>query len=604
MAQRFKLRLSDGTFLSVDVDGLRSWTHDGAALVQVAGSQHWRPLRQVLAEEENAERLLKALVPPQPKNAAAEPSVAAPAAAAPPAPTQVYEPAPLDLPPLDPPVGTGTPSFGQPLAFGQPSFGDLPPMSDSPGFSEPAYREPAIAPRAAVASQVLAEETSSSSPDINDASLPAIRLKPLEDDGGFRSAWEEDGQPADEEDARHEPGPLVALLGPLGQFLSRILTPLTGLVERFSSRESREESSPRPRAAAASRDEPEGPGFVEKLKEAWSGLMERLGEFLGGLTARMGGLTARFRRSEPEPDSEADEDDEADGDPETVVPSRARAPLPPRSSAPAAFDPPPIDPPQPRAALPPIAPRPASPPKPISQLPVVPLAARVDDEPEPEEEVYDGEEPGALMGPLWFWTKRIVVLGVLGAVGYYLYLERASWFPKAADVGQIVFNQIDKRARARQLNEKQQAALGEATQRLPHLTPPTILMVFDESPLGVMDAAEVFQLTREATERGIDKLPPADAEELRGLQNELSATLSAPERRRLDEYDEARTRRVIFGFENPYAMNLVAKGARALPSEKLERLRVLLQQAIVEGLKIPPADPGSPASPAPSPTAP
>jgi hypothetical protein len=611
MAQRFKLRLSDGTFLSVDVDGLRSWTHDGAALVQVAGSQQWRPLKQVLAEEENAERLLKALIPPQPKNAAPEPAAApAPAAPAPVVPMQAFEPAPLDLPPLDPPaVGTGTPSFGQPLAFGQPSFGDLPPMSDTPAFSEPAYREPAVAPRAAVASQVLAEETSSSSPDINDASLPAIRLKPLEDDGGFRSAWE-DGEPVDEEDAREEPGPLVALLGPLGQLLSRMLTPLTGMLERFSSRDSREASSPRHRAAAASRDEPEGPGFAEKLKDAWSGLMERLGELFGGVTSRFGGLssrfgdlTARFRRAEPEP--EADEEDDADDgpEPETVVPARARAPLP-RSSPPPAYDPPPIDAPQPRTALPPIVPRPASPPKPISQLQVVPLAAKVDDEPEPEEEVYDGEEPGALAGTLWFWTRRIVVLGILGAVGYYLYLERASWFPKAADVGQIVFNQIDKRARARQLNQKQQAALVDATQRLPHLTPPTILMVFDQSPLGVMDAAEVFQLTREATERGIDKLPPADAEELRALQNDLSATLTAPERRRLDEYDEARTRRVIFGFENPYAMNLVAKGARALPSEKLERLRALLQQAIAEGLKIPPADSGSAATPAPSPTAP
>jgi hypothetical protein len=602
MAQRFKLRLSDGTFLSVDVDGLRAWTHDGAALVQVAGSQQWRPLRQVLAEEENAERLLKALIPPQPKkDGAAEPSVTAPAAAA---PTQVFEPAPLDLPPLDPPaIGTGTPSFGQPLAFGQPSFGDIPPMSDSPAFSEPSYREPAVAPRTAVTSQVLAEETSSSSPDINDASLPAIRLKPLEDDGGFRSAWE-DGELEEEDEQRHEQGPLVALLSPLGQFLSRMLTPLSSLLERFSSRESREESSPRLRAAAASRDEVERPGFVEKLKEAWSGLMEGLAGLVERLAELWSGLSARFRRSDSAP--EADEEEETDDEPDDVteVPARARAPLPPRRVDPPAFDPPAFENPAGDLPQPPFVPRPAAPPKPISQLAVVPLAAKVDDEPEPEEEMYEEEEPSALAGPLWFWTKRIVVLGVLGAVGYYLYLERASWFPKAADVGQIVFNQIDKRARARQLGEKQQAALVEATLRLPHLTSPTILMVYGQSPLGVMDASEVFQLTREATERGIDKLPPADAEELRALQNDLSATLSAPERRRLDEYDLARSRRVIFGFENPYAMNLVAKGARALPSEKLERLRVLLQQAVAEGLKVPPADSGSAAAPAPSPTVP
>jgi hypothetical protein len=249
-----------------------------------------------------------------------------------------------------------------------------------------------------------------------------------------------------------------------------------------------------------------------------------------------------------------------------------------------------------------MVPRPASPPKPISQLPVVPLAAAVD-EPEPEpDEVYEGEEPSALMGPLWFWTKRIIVLGLLAAAGSYLYRERARWFPQAADVGQIVFKQIDKRARAGQLNQKQQQALVEATARLPHLTPPTILMIYEQSPLGVMDASEVFQLTREATERGIDKLPPTDAEELRALQNDLAANLRPPERRRLDEYDEARARRVIFPFENPYAMDLVAKGARALPSEKLVRLRALLQQAVAEGLKVPPADSDTSASPAPTPT--
>ena len=227
MPQRYKLRLSDGTFLSVDVDGLRAWTHDGAALAQVLGSQQWRPLKQVLAEEENAERLLRALIPPQPqprKDATPEPSAPLAAPVEEPRPVEASQPGDLDLPPLDPPAfATGIPSFGQPLAFGEPAFGDPPPASDSPALSEPAFRGPAVAPRPAPASQVLAEETSSSSPDINDASLPAIRLKPLEEDGGFRSAWE-DGEAEDETEARHEQqGPLVAILGPLGGFLSRVL---------------------------------------------------------------------------------------------------------------------------------------------------------------------------------------------------------------------------------------------------------------------------------------------------------------------------------------------------------------------------------------------
>ncbi|HEY7924535.1 MAG TPA: hypothetical protein VII62_15210 [Vicinamibacteria bacterium] len=598
MPQRYKLRLSDGTFLSVDVDGLRAWTHDGAALAQALGSQQWRPLKQVLAEEENAERLLRALIPPKPKkDAAPEPSAPVAAPVEEPRPVEAPRPGDLDLPPLDPPsFASGTPSFGQPLAFGEPAFGDPPPVSDSPAFSEPTFREPAGAPLAAPASQVLAEETSSSSPDINDASLPAIRLKPLVEDSGFRSAWE-DGEAEEEEQPRHEQGPLVAILGPLGGFLSGLLTRLAPLFHRFSSRASREEVSYSRRSeSSSSRDEDGGPTLGEKLTTAWSGLTERLTEAWSGLTERLAetwrGLTARLRRSESAP--EADDEDEIESEPqrELEVPRLARAPLPPRS----------FDAPEPHSPLPPMVPRPASPPKPISQLPVVPLAAAVD-EPEPEpDEVYEGEEPSALMGPLWFWTKRIIVLGLLAAAGSYLYRERARWFPQAADVGQIVFKQIDKRARAGQLNQKQQQALVEATARLPHLTPPTILMIYEQSPLGVMDASEVFQLTREATERGIDKLPPTDAEELRALQNDLAANLRPPERRRLDEYDEARARRVIFPFENPYAMDLVAKGARALPSEKLVRLRALLQQAVAEGLKVPPADSDTSASPAPTPT--
>jgi hypothetical protein len=595
MAQRFKLRLSDGTFLSVDVDGLRAWTHDGAALVQVAGSQQWRPLKQVLAEEENAERLLKALVPPQPKKDPA-PEPVAPAAAA----FEPVRPGAVELPPLEPPsFGTGTPSFGQPLAFNEPAYGDLPPVSDSPAFSEPSFREPAVAPRPAPVAQVLADETSASSPDINDASLPAIRLKPLQEESGFRSAWDDDGAAYEEEEAsRHEQGPLVALLGPLGQLLSRMLAPLGSLLERFSSRSSRAsdgDTGARRPTSSASRAEADGPGFGEKLKEAWTGLVARLAEMWSGLTARL-------RRSEPEPEREADDvEDESEAEPEPEAPVRVRAPLPPRSAEVAPYTLPSSIPEEPRTTLPPVVSRPASPPKPVSQLPVVPLAQAVEttESEEEEEDVYEGEEePSAFMGPLWFWTKRLVTLGVLAALGYFLYLERASWVPKAGDVGQIVFNQIDKRARARQLDQKQQAALADASARLPHLTASTILQVYGQNPLGVMDAGEVFQLTREATERGIEKLPPADAEELRTLQNDLSASLSAPERRRLDEYDEARSRRVIFDFENPYAMNLVAKGARALPSEKLERLRALLQQAVAEGLKVPAVDPATAASPA------
>jgi hypothetical protein len=241
----------------------------------------------------------------------------------------------------------------------------------------------------------------------------------------------------------------------------------------------------------------------------------------------------------------------------------------------------PYQPPTPR---PPVAPPPA-----ISSIPVLPLAEAV--QPREEEDVYDVDEPSDFVGPLWFWTKRLVVLGALAAVGTYAYREREQWFPRAGGVGQTIFRAIDQQAHARERERQRQQALAAAVARLPHLTPQTILLTFGQSPTGVLEAPDVFQVTREAAERGLDKLPPADAQELRTLEHELAAALRPPERRRLEDYDEARTRRVIFPFENPYAMDLVAKGARSMPPERLERLRALTQQAVTAGLAVPVGEP-------------
>jgi hypothetical protein len=57
MAQTYKLRLSDGTMLMVDYQGLRTWTADDEAMVQSSGWRGWRLLREVIAEAER---------PPQP----------------------------------------------------------------------------------------------------------------------------------------------------------------------------------------------------------------------------------------------------------------------------------------------------------------------------------------------------------------------------------------------------------------------------------------------------------------------------------------------------------------------------------------------------------
>ena len=87
--------------------------------------------------------------------------------------------------------------------------------------------------------------------------------------------------------------------------------------------------------------------------------------------------------------------------------------------------------------------------------------------------------------------------------------------------------------------------------------------------------------------------PPAEAEELRALERELLGTLSRTEAERVREYDRTRARRAIFPFENPHVMDLVARGARALPPERLERLQALTHKAVAAGLDRPERTPSS-----------
>ena len=78
MIEQYRLRLQDGTVLTVDHAGLRPWLMDERAMVQPPGSQRWRPLKKFLAEQPTAP------VPPRvetaPSRPAPEPSPPAPAA--------------------------------------------------------------------------------------------------------------------------------------------------------------------------------------------------------------------------------------------------------------------------------------------------------------------------------------------------------------------------------------------------------------------------------------------------------------------------------------------------------------------------------------------
>ena len=250
---------------------------------------------------------------------------------------------------------------------------------------------------------------------------------------------------------------------------------------------------------------------------------------------------------------------------------RPRPPVPP--AAPAAS-----------SAAPPSPPEPLEPPPPTSDLPVLHFA----DPPEPREveDLYAGgdEEGVGLFQTVWHWTKRWVVIAGLAAGGILVVLTGKTWLPTAARLGETMVAAIHARLRPPVETEEQTRALRAATQQLPHLAPDTIRLLLSRSPGGVLDPPKVFQLASDAADRGRSVLTAGEAKELKALQRELVRTLRPAERERVREYDRARSRRTVFAFENRRALDLCARGARALPPRSRERLQLLLGKAISVGV--------------------
>jgi hypothetical protein len=374
---------------------------------------------------------------------------------------------------------------------------------------------------------------------------PIIRLKPLDDEPPApytdpRAPTYDDEE--EDQDRRYDrlDGPLLQVISTFGSLLSRCLDPLTPLVRGWPPT-SAETSAPRRIATVSQRAHPTTPPVVA----APPGLSSRVSAWVAGLTGWVGRLEGRDR-------------------PEPFVPPNEPAPKKPPAPAPRA---------------------PLAAPLPTSDLPVLRFAD--DHEPEEAEDVYAVERDEGPLPVLWLWTKRIVLIGGLVTGGAIAAFNWERWFPRAAELGQTVFTEIDRQARASQRAEEQQQALREATERLPHLAPGTIRLLLSASDRGVLDPPEVFQRASEAADRGVHALTSADAAELRALQRELLGNLRPPERARVAEYDRARSRRVVFPFENPHALELVARGARAMPPRSRGRLQTLLGQAVAAGLASP-----------------
>jgi hypothetical protein len=133
-----------------------------------------------------------------------------------------------------------------------------------------------------------------------------------------------------------------------------------------------------------------------------------------------------------------------------------------------------------------------------------------------------------------------------------------------------------------------------AVDQLPHLTPETIEIVMKKSAYRPRDPAEVFSRAETAAVRGMSSLPEAEANELSALRLAVARSLRPTDRQRVRGYERIRTGRELLSVsEDVKVLALFARGVRALPAEKRERLQTLLGKAIVAEL-----------GPLPSPTPP
>lgn len=535
MHQPYKLRLGDGTVLAVDHDGLSTWLVDDRAMVQRARSKQWQPLKDFLAEERVLARYAarkKAnarddLPPPlpSPREQAAARSVGPP-------PSDSVENAPVSEPP-SPQV-----SADEPAVFGAESSA------------------PQSTPDEEIA--LLPEQPS-------DAALP-VRLADSAPSNPIQPSWvgappsllvlADDPATPPAEPTRRKPTPYDEL-------------PIISLKPLDDEPPAQAASGPRPDEGEQGTLFAETPqrGSLDDLLHWLATTAEALLAWWSDGLARLVRRLAAMSPGEPTQRHAAGS-------------ARSAAPDAPCVSKPLtvqvlADDPMGssrgVDEPLPRERL--------SPPPALSELPVLRLAET--DEPEDAGDVYEGESQSRAA---WLWTKRIVVTTGLVAGGIFAATTQETWFPKAIELGPMIFTEIDKQTGARDPMKQQQRALEEASESLPHLAPETIRRLLSRSPSGVLDPAEVFRLANEAAARGVSALSPSEAQELDALWRKLLGGLTPGERERVREYDSTRRRRATYPFEDRAVVELFAGGARALQSQSRARLQALSGKAVAAGL--------------------
>jgi hypothetical protein len=212
------------------------------------------------------------------------------------------------------------------------------------------------------------------------------------------------------------------------------------------------------------------------------------------------------------------------------------------------------------------------PPPPISELPSLRFAAL------PPDEVRDQKRP---------WPKRqlltvAAVLGGLGLVAIALaWLPRLEWLTRKSPV-------VPAAAATPNLPPPEPTLPPElqvAAEQLPHLAPETIRLVTSTIDLGrPPDPPEIFRRADVAANRGASILTEDETRELRTLKSAVVGALRSVDRERVLAYDRVTVGRDLMLGEDARVLRLYARGVRALPPPRRERLQALLGKAIAAAL--------------------
>ena len=572
MPADYKLRLGDGTILGVDAAGLRTWLLDDQAMVQPAGSRRWRPLREVVAQVQ-ADAAAEAR-----RAAAARPPALAPT---PPAPTPT--PPPLIPPPPAPaaaPVAAAPPAVPTPPAPAPPpatpvatrvspppaAANDALVLEEEPFYMAPAAEAPVVAPsvvrppaEAPVPAPAVAPPVTPPAPKPRKkapratAVTPPARPPSPPTRAPLRTAPVPTPKPAASVPASP---PLdlaevarTALVTPIAETTSapeptpspvrtQVRTPLPGEDLPVIPFRPLDDDARRERAAAKTHDDEAELEELPLVEPEEDPLIKatRRGQELVALAV------AWFQRVRAD--------------------VRARKLAATGASSPAST-------PAPRKAV-------DAPPSP-NELPVLRFA--------------DEKEQAAGVRPSKLGKKGKLLIAGLG-LGILVVATGWAWIPALIDLGRRLVTPVEKKAAVPlpaasplrpppTLPPDVQAAVDQ----LPHLTPETIQILMKKSAYRPRDPAEVFSRAETAAVRGMSSLPEGEAQELSALRLAVARSLRPAERQRVRGYERIQTGRELLSVsEDVKVLALFARGVRALPPEKRERLQTLLGKAIVAEL--------------------